>query len=204
LTPGPREHTEPEELSLRAQVKRELRVRMRAIRGALPRDARLARSEAIIERLCALPLYEAAPVVVAFHPIRGEVDLRPLYPRVVAAGKTLALPRVDFDTNELVLHVYQPGDPIEEGGYGILEPSADAPRLPEADGALILCPGLAVDERGHRVGYGGGYYDRLLARRPSARAVAVAFDFQLIAEAPIMPGDVAVEAVVTDARVIVP
>lgn len=199
---GPRAHSETEELTLRAQVKGEMRRKMRAIRGALPREAREARSAAIIERLTALDLYADAPSVVAFHPIRGEVDLRPLYPLVVDAGKTLALPRVDHETGQLVLHVHRPGDPLEEGGYQILEPLPDAPVLPDAELGLILCPGLAVDERGHRIGYGGGFYDRLLTRCPDARTVAVAFDFQLIAEAPVMPGDVAVEAVVTDLRLI--
>jgi 5-formyltetrahydrofolate cyclo-ligase len=199
VSPRP-EPTPEEELRLRAAVKAELRTRMRAIRGALPKEARAARSAAIVERLAALPEFEAAATVAAFHPLRAEVDLRPLFARCADLGKSLCLPRVDLETNELVLHRWAPGDPLEEGPYGLKEPLAGADVVEPSGVDLLLCPALAVDERGHRIGYGGGYYDRLLARAPRTFACAVAFDFQRIAEAPVLPGDVAVAALVTDER----
>lgn len=202
MTRKPRELRPEEELRIRAGVKAELRTRMRAIRQKLPAEARAVRSGAILDHLFSLPEYARAGVVAGFHPLRGEVDLRPLFDRVAAAGKTLALPRVDLDAGELVLYRWAPGDALEEGPYGLLEPSAEAAVLAPALVDLVICPALAVDETGHRIGYGGGYYDRLLPRCSRALACAVAFDFQLIAEVPAMPGDVAVGAVITDARLL--
>jgi 5-formyltetrahydrofolate cyclo-ligase len=95
---------------------------------------------------------------------------------------------------------------FEERGHGFPEPSTDAQRA-DADAIdLVIVPGLAFDPRGHRIGYGAGFYDRFLAplsRRSGAaqaRAVGVCFDFQVLAEVPISPEDVAVSVVVTDKR----
>lgn len=96
---------------------------------------------------------------------------------------------------------------FEERGHGFPEPFAGAP-LAQADAIdLVIVPGLAFDPRGHRIGYGAGFYDRYLASlsRPSgaahARAVGVCFDFQVLAEIPTSPEDVPVGLVVTDKRV---
>jgi 5-formyltetrahydrofolate cyclo-ligase len=199
----PSDPTPEQELGLRAGMKAELRTRMRAIRGAIPKAARAARAAAITERLLALPAFESAGMVAVFDALRAEVDLRAFDEKCVERGKTLCLPRVDFDAGELVLHRWAPGEPLIEGAYGVHEPPATAEVIDPAAVDLVICPALAVDARGHRIGYGGGYYDRLLARAPQAFACAVAFDFQLIAEAPAMPGDVAVGALVTDARVMI-
>lgn len=203
MTKGPRDYEPEEELRIRAEVKAQLRAKMRAIRRALPASARAARSAKIVERLLALPAYAGASVVAGFFPLRGEVDLRALFDRVLADGKTLALPRVDLESDEIVLHRWSPGDPLEEGPYELREPTHDAPEVAPADVGLVICPALAADETGNRIGYGRGYYDRLLPRCTRAYGCVVAFDFQLVAEVPAMPGDVAVDAVVTDARTIV-
>ena len=84
----------------------------------------------------------------------------------------------------------------------IPEPARDAPRIEPGEIELALIPALAVDPRGYRIGYGGGYYDRLIPRLSKACTCALAYDFQLISEVPELHFDVAVELVVTDARVI--
>ncbi len=202
MTIGPRDFPPDEELRIRAEVKAELRKRMRAIRQQLPAEASAARSSAIVANVIGLPEYASAGVIAGFHPLRGEVDLRALFDRVVADGKALALPRVDLDSNEIVLCRWAPGSPLEEGPYGLREPPPDAEVLAPETVDLVICPALAIDEAGHRIGYGRGYYDRLLPRCARAFACGVAFDFQLISEAPVMPGDVPVAAVITDARVV--
>jgi 5-formyltetrahydrofolate cyclo-ligase len=85
---------------------------------------------------------------------------------------------------------------------GFLQPPAGSPRVPELDVGIVLVPALAVDERGHRIGWGKGFYDRLLPLVPDAVRIALVFDFQLVAEVPDTPGDERVDYVVTDSRVI--
>ena len=81
---------------------------------------------------------------------------------------------------------------------GFEEPPADAPEPDALD--VIVVPALAVEPRGYRLGYGAGFYDRALPEWTPAVTLAVAFDFQLLAEVPVTPGDVAVRWIVTDSR----
>lgn len=191
---------DPRERLLRVRVKNDFRKRMRALRKALPREARAARSARITEAALALPELAAPGRVLAFSPIRGEVELGPLLEALRARGATIALPRVVPESNELTLHVHEAGDPLEESGWGILEPTEDAPRVDGLD--VVLVPCLAIDLSGQRIGYGRGFYDRMLSEHPEALRVALAYDFQLLAEAPAFDHDVPVHVVVTDARVV--
>jgi 5-formyltetrahydrofolate cyclo-ligase len=190
------------EAAVRARAKAELRRRVRAVRAKLPPEARAARSAAVVERLRALPSYQAANCVALYVALRSEVDLGPLLADAASCGKRVALPRVEAGDRALALHAYLPGDPLEPSAFGVLEPRPSAPRIDPADVALVVVPGLVFDERGHRVGYGAGYYDRLLPTLDRAARVGVAFDFQLVAEVPDTAGDVPVDVVVTDRRVV--
>lgn len=192
--------TPEEELFLRGRVKDEIRRRIRAVRRKLPPEARAARSAAIAERVAALEVFDGASTLMAYVSIHGEADPGPLVEIARAAGKALVLPRVDLETGEVVLHRHREGDPLEAGAFGVPEPSAEAEVVPDDEVDLVLVPALAVDPRGHRIGYGKGFYDRLLPRLERATSSALIFDFQLISEAPNMPGDVPVDLVVTDVR----
>jgi 5-formyltetrahydrofolate cyclo-ligase len=194
--------TEPETL-LRFAVKKELRKRMRGVRATLPAAAIEQRSAAIVQRLLALDVYREAATVALFWPIEGknEVDLRPLCGPALAAGKRLALPWADVEANEIRLRAFAGPGELVAGPMGFDEPPASSPLLGAGDVELVIVPALAVDPSGHRIGYGKGYYDRLLASlAPAAVAVVVAFDFQLLVEVPATPGDFAVQLVVTDTR----
>ena len=104
------------------------------------------------------------------------------------------------DLQRVVLHAHVPGDALERGAFGIPEPDPGAPVITRPD--VVLVPFLAADPRGYRVGYGKGFYDRLLPELGDALRVAAGFDFQLVPEVPSAPFDVPVDVVVTDARVL--
>jgi 5-formyltetrahydrofolate cyclo-ligase len=188
------------EHELRRRAKSALRKQMRAVRGALPESACDARSEEIASRVLTLPELDTATTVLAFASIRNEARTRPIIEAMHRAGKRVALPRVS--ENELVLHVVESDTDLVEGAFSVPEPPKDAPRIEPSAVQFALIPALAVDQRGYRIGYGGGYYDKLLPSLDSACACAIAYDFQLIAEVPNLPFDVAVDLIVTDARVI--
>ncbi|HJL18044.1 MAG TPA: 5-formyltetrahydrofolate cyclo-ligase [Sandaracinaceae bacterium LLY-WYZ-13_1] len=193
--------TDPEEEAyLRAQVKEEIRRRRRSVRRALPRAARLARSEAICERVLALPEWSEARTVLAFVSMPKEVQTTRAVEAAWAAGKRVATTRMNATFDGLELREWREGDELEESGMMFLQPPADAPWVPDDEVDLVLVPALAVDERGHRVGYGKGFYDRLLPRLTRALRVGLVFDFERIAEVPDWEGDQPVDVVVTDAR----
>ncbi len=194
------DETEHAKSMLRQRAKLALRSRMRAVREALPGSACDARSAEITKRLFTLAEVDRAATILAFASIRNEVRTRASMQAAWAAGKRVALPRVVGD--ELQLHLVDSETALAEGAFSVPEPPATAAIVQPGDVDVALVPALAVDPRGYRIGYGGGYYDKLIPRLQRACTCAVAYDFQLIAEVPELPFDVAVDVVVTDERVI--
>ena len=192
--------TERAETELRQRAKLALRNRMRAVREALPESACELRSGEITKRLFALPELERAETVLAFASIGNEVRTQPSIQAAWAAGKRVALPRVVGA--ELQLHFVDSDTVLVEGAFSVREPPETAAQVQPEQVDFALVPALAVDPRGYRIGYGGGYYDKLIPRLGHACTCAVAYDFQLISEVPELPFDVAVDLVVTDERVI--
>jgi 5-formyltetrahydrofolate cyclo-ligase len=188
---------------LRRRVKAELRKRMRGLRVALPSSACAEKSQAIVERLMGIGAVAASRAIALFWPIeaRHEVDIRSLHERTAARGARVAYPAVDAETGAMGFRFVADTAKMNVGALGQLEPSADDPEALPGDLDAIVVPALAVDPRGQRVGYGGGYYDRALPRfAPPAVTIAVAFDFQLVADLPDTPGDAPVDWVATDRR----
>ena len=192
--------TEHAQSLLRQRAKLALRNRMRMVREAIPSSACEARSAEIAKRLLLLEEFDRASTVLAFAPIRNEVRTRSSMQAAWAAGKHVALPRVVED--ELTLRRVDGHTVLIEGAFGVSEPPEDTPSVEASEVDFALVPALAVDPRGYRIGYGGGYYDRLIPELRNARTCVVAYDFQLISEVPELPFDVAVDLVVTDERVI--
>ncbi len=194
------DETERAESQLRQRAKLALRNQMRAVRETLPKSACDARSAEITKRLFVLRELEPAATILAFASIRNEVRMRPSMEAAWAAGKRVALPRVVGD--ELRLHLVDPETVLVEGAFCVPEPPEESARVHPNEIDFALVPALAVDPRGYRIGYGGGYYDKLIPQLGHACTCVVAYDFQLISEVPELPFDVAVDLVVTDERVI--
>ncbi len=189
---------------LRRRVKAELRKRMRGLRKAFPASACGGRSARIIERLLELEPLSRARGVALFWPIeeRHEVDLRALDARLRENGVRVAYPGLDPETGVMTFRFVEDPDGMQVLGFGFREPSLDDPEAAQGEVEAVVVPALAADPRGHRIGYGAGYYDRTLPRfAPPAVSVAVVFDFQLVAEVPTTDGDVTVDWIVTDTRV---
>lgn len=191
----------PEE-ALRAKVKSEIRYRVRQVRKALPAEARAERSGRIHERLFERPEWQRARTVLLFASMRTEVDTGPIERRARAEGKVVACPRMTEDLKELDVRMWEEGVVPYAQGRLAPEPPPDAPPCPLDTIDLVVVPAVALDPRGARIGYGAGLYDRLLPRVPRAVRVAVAFDFQLVAEVPETEGDQRVHVVLTDQRTI--
>lgn len=173
-------------------------------RNALPDDVRRAADARIRDRLAALPELQATPAVAAYYPTAGEPDLRPLLADLLAAGKTCCFPRSDADgTYRLVPLAPASGAPFEArfqpGRFGIPEPRADQALPPDAH-PLWLIPGVAFDPQGHRLGRGGGVYDRLL-RDSTGLRIAVAYETQIASAVPVGPDDQPVHRIVTEADI---
>jgi 5-formyltetrahydrofolate cyclo-ligase len=181
--------------------KRALRASLRERRDALSVADRAAAARRITDTLLALPAYRSAQVVLAYMSLGTEFDTSRFTGEVIAHGKTLLLPRVNRTARQLDLYVVNDiADQLAPGVWNILEPipARCQPAAPERiDFALV--PGLAFDAYGGRLGYGGGFYDRLLVSLPRATSrVAAAFAVQLVAVVPMGERDQYVDLIVTE------
>ena len=146
-------------------TKAELRQQILAQRAHLSPEERQAKSRAIGEGLFSLPEFGRAGRVLFFVGFGTEVVTLPMIVAALEQGKMVAAPKVKEDEAELQLRwLTDPQTQLQPGMMGILEPEDDCPLADVADFDLIVVPAVAWDQQGYRVGYGGGYYDRLLAQ----------------------------------------
>ncbi len=184
-----------------ASLKAEIRALALQRRDALPLSVHRDSGHAILRRIVAMDEFRQARTILAYCSFGSEIDTAPLLNQVLGAGKTLVLPKLNPASGALDLYRVKNLDAdLRTGLWGIREPDASqCEHCPATDIDWILVPGVAFDRRGGRLGYGKGYYDKLLAsidRRP--RTVAAAFEVQMMDAIPMEPHDVHVGAVVTE------
>jgi len=186
------------------EAKQAMRTIVAAARDALDPEWRARASVALVERIAALPTFGAARGVLLTAPFRSEWDAAPLIAHALAAGKLVALPRVDESSRMLELRrVVDPARDIVAGYRGLPEPDTHCERVAAASIDWVLVPGIAFDPAGGRLGYGGGYYDRLLPVLPARVArVAGAFSMQIVDAVPSAPHDITMDTVVTESGVV--
>ena len=167
---------------------------------ALARAAHPLASERVAAHVIALVAASATPPGLAsgYLPVRSELDPLPAMAALAAGGWLLALPVVVGPGLPLAFRTWALGEPTVEAGFGLAVPAAGDEVAPD----LLLVPMLAFDARGHRLGYGGGFYDRTIAalrtRNPSVRAIGVAFAAQQVPLLPDHENDMRLDAIVTE------
>ncbi len=175
--------------------KHELRQRCRALRRELGKEQRQRASRWICEHLAGWEVFQRAETILTYMPMKAEVDLRPLLEQFPA--KRWVLPRIVPEENHRMdFHPYNPARLVIHP-FGMAEPAADLPVIPAAEIELVLVPGLAYDWQGWRLGYGGGYYDRFLARFDGI-SVGVAYQALVLQTIPHHEHDVAVGWIATE------
>lgn len=154
-----------------------------------------SRSVFLADRLFETEAYRRSGSLYAYLSFNQEVRTAPIIERAWADGKRVAVPKVVG--RDMVFIWLESFDQLKEGYFGIPESIEDGP-VADDPAALVLMPGLAFDREGRRVGYGGGFYDRFLARERGHPTLALCFDFQMVDSLEAEAHDVAVDQVVTD------
>ena len=179
-------------------VKKELRRQALARRDALDPSWRIEASLDMAAMAEAAIGFEPGTIISGFWPIRSEVDIRPLMSALREQGARLCLPAI-LDKQTIVFRELVRGAPLVDMGFGTAGPGAEAEVL---DPAIMLVPLAAFDRRGHRIGYGAGFYDRAIARLHAAgmapRLIGVAFDCQEVERVPDEPHDVIISELLTE------
>ena len=172
--------------------KQELRRAIRERKRAMTEEEIVKRSNALAEKFYNSPAYQAASTIYGYLPYNQEVRTVPMLQRALDEGKRVAVPKV---YGEEMRFIYLDDlTQVSKGYAGIPEPIADAP-VAEDKQALVLMPGLAFDPQGHRIGYGGGFYDRFLAQEPHHPTLALCYEFQMQAHLDTEEFDIPVDTV---------
>lgn len=175
-----------------------------AARKRLSVEAAARSDAAIAERLFSFPIFCEAPLVLTYVSLACEIDTHAIIDRVLAEGRCVAVPLVDPRTRELSFYRIEGRHQLALGYKGIAEPDPDAcARLEERElfGSVCLVPGLVFDAQGHRIGYGGGFYDRFLWHYPGDK-IALARTMQISSNPlPASRLDVPVDFIVSEHHV---
>lgn len=172
--------------------KKELRRQIREKKRAMTMEEILQASSRLKELFVNTQAYKDANTIYGYLPYNQEVRTVPMLEQAIRDGKRVAVPKVYGDDMRFIY--MDDLSKVELGYAGIPEPVADGP-VAEDVTALVLMPGMAFTEKGDRMGYGGGFYDKFLAREPNHPTVALCYSFQMVESLPTAEYDIPVDCV---------
>ena len=172
--------------------KKELRRTIRDLKRAMTEEEIVSRSARLGELFAQSEAYRNAATIYGYLPYNQEVRTVPMLEQAIRDGKTVAVPKVYGDTMKFIY--LEDLSQVEKGYAGIPAPIADEP-VAHDETALVLMPGLAFDPQGHRIGYGGGFYDKFLAAEPSHPTLALCYEFQMLPQLDTEEHDIPVNTV---------
>lgn len=175
---------------------------MRRARSSIPPREQSRAADGAAAHLAELARRQGARIVSLYAATSAELGTEAAAARLAAAGIALAYPRVAIRERRLTFHRVEAPSALEPGALGIFEPASSAPRIPIDQIDLFVVPGLAFDTRGARLGWGQGYYDRVLVQHPNATRVGFAFDAQIVSYAPSTDRDVPMDHIVSEEGVL--
>ena len=183
--------------NLRAQLNKVIRKQVFAARKAHTDQQIDDWSRKIAETVTALPEYSNSRRILAYADYNHEVMTKYIIEAAWNDGKEVAVPKVVGQ--DMVFYKLTDFAQLEKGYFGIPEPARG--EIVQWEEALMIMPGVAFDRQNHRVGYGGGFYDRFLEKHPYITRVAVAFEFQMMSEVPVESTDISPEIIVTEKEI---
>ena len=172
--------------------KQELRKSIREQKRAMTEAQIQEKSRLLGQLFAASPLYRNAKTIYGYMPYNQEVRTVPMLEQAIRDGKRVAIPKCYGDEMRFIF--MEDLSKVEKGYAGIPEPIEDAP-IADDETALVLMPGLAFDPEGHRIGYGGGFYDKFLAKEPNHPTLALCYDFQMMEKLETEEFDIPVDQV---------
>lgn len=172
--------------------KKTLRKIIREQKQAMTREQIETASQKLAEMFLETELYHQAKTLYGYLPYNQEVRTVPILEQALADGKKVAVPKVYGD--EMKFIYLTDLTQVACGYAGIPEPVADGPEGDDPT-ALMLMPGMAFDREGHRIGYGGGFYDKFLAEEPQHPTIALCYEFQMVEDLPTEEFDIPVDCV---------
>ena len=173
--------------------KQALRKEIREKKRAMTEEQIVAASQRLGELFLASDAYQQAKTIYGYLPYNQEVRTTPMLAQALRDGKRVAVPKIFGDEMKFIW--LEDLTQVAPGYSKIPEPLADGP-IADDPTALVLMPGLAFDAQGHRIGYGGGFYDRFLEQEPNHPTLALCYDFQMLPPLETEEHDIPVDCVI--------
>jgi len=183
-------------------LKKELRRKIQNKRNNLPIWDRKKRSKIIAEKFVNTAYYINSNNILIYYPFRSEIEVTIIIRQALKNKKNIILPRV-HDRKLKLFYIDNLKKQLEIGAYGIMEPTPGLCRAAKISGIdLVIVPGLVFDKNLNRLGYGGGFYDRLLPLIPvGVKKIALCFDIQVVDSIPVSEHDIKVDLLITDTNI---
>ncbi len=182
-----------------------LRERILRLRNSQRKRVIREKSKIIADKLLGCHLFKRAKVVMFYATKENEVDTREMIEHAMEESKRVIVPITRFREGRILpSEILDYDSELEVGKFGIPEPKFQFVRpVDPKEIDLVIVPGVVFDVRGHRIGYGGGFYDRFLKElRPEVRSIGLAFEFQLYDKLPNGENDVPVDFIISEERII--
>ena len=179
------------------ETKREIRHKIIRLRKEMDPLVWQQATNAITAKIISHPRFLEETDIYCYANYNGEAGTSAIMEEAWKLGKSVWFPKVEG--REMNFYLVESKDDLQAGAYGILEPTGDH----KADGndGLLIMPGVAFDENCHRIGYGGGFYDKYLEKHPDLHAIAIAFELQMYRKLPFEEHDIKPEKVITEKQV---
>ncbi len=172
--------------------KYELRSHIRSLKRQMTESEIQKKSETLCRLFTATDAYRNAKTLYGYMSYNQEVRILPILEQALREGKRVAIPKCYGDEMRFIF--MDDLTQVEKSSCGIPEPVSDGP-IADDETALVLMPGMAFDRQGHRIGYGGGYYDKFLSAELNHPTVALCYDFQVLEQLPTEEYDIPVDLV---------
>jgi len=181
-----------------AARKAEIRTKLKQSRASIPAEIRTSCSQYIQQNLVSLEEIQAANSLFMFISYGNEIHTHDLLKYFLNQGKILAVPKI-LPSKTMIAVPFNRWEDLIPGELGILTPSRDTPYPGDFD--VVITPGLGFTLKGHRIGYGRGYYDKWFASHPVNHKIAICFEEQIVDKLPIDDYDIRMDMIVTEKRI---
>lgn len=182
--------------------KKKLREEIQSKRDSIPITDREKKSRLIANKFFDTAYYAGSNNILVYYPFRSEIDVRFIIRQALKDSKNIIFPKI-YKKELKLFYVSNPSKQLEKGSYGIMEP---IPRLCKSAGPsdidLAIVPGVGFDKNLNRIGYGGGFYDKLLLLIPEEiKKIALCFNIQIVDRVPISEHDIKIDLLITESKI---
>ena len=183
------------------ESKSKIRKRVLNVRNNMSKEDVKKNSNAIMDKITGLDIYKQSKVVFIYMDFKNEVMTSNLIKRMLSEKKRVAIPYTDSINTVLIPSEITKESDLKQNSFGYFEPKSILPvNIEEID--LVIVPGVVFDKNLNRIGFGKGYYDKILNRlKPSAKKIALAHDFQVLEDIPAEEHDVKMDMIITEKNI---